>query len=255
MIGTVVKTFLYPIKGVHGIETTNRGLQVSPEVGVVGDRNLAVYRKSKNVPDSWKPKGMFYVCMNREDMATETSLTEADLDPYYRLAPDVAEGVLTNRGLLSGQERLVDTEGTWHLSDNNQPFVSFLNLASVRELERTFGTEIDPRRFRMNVWLEGLEPWAELDFTGLIKAGHSPRLCAGSTSMIIDSLCGRCKAIEQSPQSGKWDINLQQLLIAYLEDHAYPHQVMSRTQALMGWYAVPTRSGKVYVGDKVSLPL
>lgn len=246
MIGTVVSTFVYPIKGLHSIETINRGLRVNPGVGVVGDRNLAVYRRTKNVPTSWKPKGMFWVSMNREGMATETGLTEADLDDQYRLSRDVAESTLTKRSLLSGHNQLVDTAGQWHLGDNNQPFVSFLNLASVRDLERATGITIDPRRFRMNVWVEGLEPWVELSFVDSTDAELV--LSAGCTELSINSLCYRCKAIEQSPQSGHWDLELQKLIV----DHLTERVSYQSKKAVMGWFTVPRRSGMIFVGDKIT---
>ena len=39
--------------------------------------------------------------------------------------------------------------------------VHIVNLASVRELERVVGRPVDPLRFRANLYLDGLEPWAE----------------------------------------------------------------------------------------------
>ena len=49
-------------------------------------------------------------------------------------------------------------------SDVAAKCLHIVNLASVRELERTLGRPVDPLRFRANLYLEGMEPWAEFDW-------------------------------------------------------------------------------------------
>ena len=64
---------------------------------------------------------------------------------------------------LRGAAKLVEArEGGF--TDAPAPWLSLINLASVRDLgERIVGGEIDPLRFRANLYLEGLAPWRELD--------------------------------------------------------------------------------------------
>jgi hypothetical protein len=87
MQGTVAQTFLYPIKGMQGVEMTTKGLMTDPELGVYGDRNHAIYRRPNNPPTEWAPKGKFWVCMNREEMATPigNGLNENDLDEDHEI--------------------------------------------------------------------------------------------------------------------------------------------------------------------------
>jgi len=159
MIGTVVNTFVHPIKGMHGVDMPKRGIQVDTSLGVVGDRRFAIYRRSTGTPTEWKPKGQFHVCLNREGMATDFGLTEDKMPENYRLNPDYVRDVLMRRDNLPlGKYSLVDTDGKWHMADTNKPCVSFLNLASVRDLEQTLqdrGYQGSPQRGKMAVmgWL------------------------------------------------------------------------------------------------------
>ena len=59
----VVRTVLHPVKGLAGIDMTERGLQIHKDVGVVGDRN---YVLTRNVPEqiTWQKKQQFVVCVN-----------------------------------------------------------------------------------------------------------------------------------------------------------------------------------------------
>ncbi|MFI5182577.1 MAG: valine--tRNA ligase, partial [Thermoanaerobaculia bacterium] len=50
--------------------------------------------------------------------------------------------------------------------DKPDNVVSLINLATVRELEERWRTPIDPLRFRANIYLEGLEAWAETALVG-----------------------------------------------------------------------------------------
>jgi uncharacterized protein YcbX len=255
MIGEVTNTFVYPIKGMHGVEMVERGIRASTAVGVVGDRNFAIYRKPTEPPTAWAPKGRFWVCMNREGMATkigETGLTEADLDDDYELDPEFVRGVLMGRDLPVDTNALVHTGGDWHIADTNKPCVSFLNLASVRDLEECAGVNIDPRRFRMNVWVEGLDPWVELDYITTFEEGCRFPMWIGDVQVHCDDLCERCKAITQSPETGLWDIELLEILEARLKERGYDGSPQRGKHAVMGWLAIPQNDGLIRKGQKLT---
>ena len=67
---------------------------------------------------------------------------------------------------LRGAPKIVSRAGH-SFSDVAAKCVHIVNLATVRELERVVGRPVDPLRFRANLIIEGLEPWAE--FTWLDK--------------------------------------------------------------------------------------
>ena len=93
-------------------------------------------------------------------------------------------------------------KGHWDFTDTG---ISILNLASLRALEQASGASIDPRRFRANLHVEGLEPWAEF---GLI--GGRYRL--GGAVIDITRPAMRCAATAADPDSGETGLNVPALL-------------------------------------------
>ena len=74
---------------------------------------------------------------------------------------------------LRGPPKIVHAAGH-SFSDVAAKCVHIVNLASVRELERTPGRPVDPLRFRANLYLEGVAAWAEFGWIGKeIEVGPS----------------------------------------------------------------------------------
>ena len=61
---------------------------------------------------------------------------------------------------LRGPPKIMHAPGH-SFSDVAAKCVHIVNLASVRELDRSLGRPVDPRRFRANIFFDGLEPWSE----------------------------------------------------------------------------------------------
>jgi len=241
------------MKGMHGIETPTRGIEAHTRLGVVGDRNFAVFRKQRDAPTEWKPKGQFHVCMNTEGLAPAHFLTEDDLDDRFRPATEKVRALYTERGVLNKDTQLVDTEGQWYLSDTPKPYVSFLNLASVAALGEFMGnTMISPHRFRMNVWVEGLPPFVELDYVKGFERGTEYPSQVHGVRFGIDDLCERCRATEQSPLTGRWDMNIQDALTSMLKERGYPGSPHRGTFAVMGWLAIPENNDRIRKGHQVT---
>lgn len=93
-------------------------------------------------------------------------------------------------------------KGHWDFVDSG---ISILNLASLRALEQASGASIDARRFRANLHIEGLEPWAEF---GLI--GGRYRL--GRAVIDITRPAMRCAATAADPDTGETGLNVPALL-------------------------------------------
>lgn len=106
-----------------------------------------------------------------------------------------------------------------------------LNLASIRRLGAALDTTLDPRRFRANLLLEGLEPDAENQWPGL-------RLQAGSAVLQADVLCERCVMVTYDPDTTA-------------ADPAILRELTSSRQALLGVYCRVLQPGSVVLGDSV----
>jgi uncharacterized protein YcbX len=111
--------------------------------------------------------------------------------------------------------------------------VSMLNMASVRDLEMRIGKALDPRRFRANILIEGMSPWAELDLL-------DRELAVGRLRFKGARLTRRCPATEVNPETALRDINVpQELMRAYGHVH-------------LGIYLHVVEGGVLNIGDAVS---
>lgn len=113
--------------------------------------------------------------------------------------------------------------------------VSIINLASIRELARAAGTEVDPLRFRANIYIDGLEPFAERDLLG-------STLEAGGIQLEVFKEIGRCTATEVNLESARRDVPVLKTL-----QEAFGH-------TNMGIYAHVRTGGTLVPGTAVVLP-
>jgi uncharacterized protein YcbX len=124
------------------------------------------------------------------------------------------------------------TEGGF--TDVKQAFVSIASLASVEQLCRAAGVAADYRRFRMNIWLEGVPAFAELGWIGR-------RLRLGRAELEIAEPVGRCAATHANPQTGQSDCDLVRL----------SRELFGHSQ--LGIYARVSKPGRVQPGDYAEL--
>lgn len=91
------------------------------------------------------------------------------------------------------------------MTDVNFASISVLNLASLRALEARADVGLDPRRFRGNLWLDGLAPWEEMNLIGAT-------LVIGDARLKIVEPINRCRATEANPDTGKRDVPMLRIL-------------------------------------------
>ncbi len=120
------------------------------------------------------------------------------------------------------------------MTDSDFPSVSILNLASLEALGARLGAPLAMERFRGNVWLEGLEPWAEFGWVGR-------EIRIGSATFAVRERITRCKATTVNPDTGRPDADTLGGLEA-----GWGHQDF-------GVYAEVVGGGAVALGDPVIL--
>lgn len=123
-------------------------------------------------------------------------------------------------------------DGSTRYPDRNKAHVSILNLASLRELSTTLGTELDVRRFRGNIILDGLRPWEELDWIGRSFA-------LGGAAIKVEAKIARCKNVDVHPERGVIDA---QVLRAC---------ALSKGRGSFGMVCTVEKAGELRVGDAV----
>jgi uncharacterized protein YcbX len=80
-------------------------------------------------------------------------------------------------------------------------YLSLINLASVEDLGRTLSTNLDPIRFRANLYVSQLPPWREVNLVG------REFLC-GKVRLRAAAAIERCAATSVNPKTAEVDINV-----------------------------------------------
>jgi hypothetical protein len=120
------------------------------------------------------------------------------------------------------------------MTDTDYPSVSLGSLASHRAVERQLGQPISEKRWRLNFWIDGLEPWEEFDWIGR-------EIALGEARVEVRERVRRCMATTANPDTGQRDTDTLGAL-----NGGFGHQDM-------GVYAVVTRTGAVRSGDVVEV--
>ena len=244
MTGVIDDLWKYPFKGARGHRP--EFLTIDPAVGVTEDRRYAIRRKAGDTRE-WTPKTSFFVCMNTALMAAQepvfVGLGINQLDARY------LQGLAQQLG-VTGELQVQDTEGVYNLCDTKGAYVSFLNLASVQALSKFVGQEIAPSRFRMNIWMKGLEPFEEL--TWVDKFPGTIEILVGDCRFRVDDACERCRAIEANPETGQYDFKVLESLSEMMRQRVYrsPHRGVPH---VMGILAAPLNQGVIRRQDAIRL--
>jgi uncharacterized protein YcbX len=130
---------------------------------------------------------------------------------------------------LRGAPKVVSAPGH-SFSDVAAKCVHIVNLATVRELERVLGRRVDPLRFRANVYVEGLAPWAELNWM-------DKEIGIGPTRLKVFACTTRCAATNVDPSTAARDMAIPATLL-----RTWGHQDL-------GIYATILAGGSIRIGD------
>lgn len=113
---------------------------------------------------------------------------------------------------VRGPLKVVAALDTDHrFTDHPQGCISMINLASVDDLAKRLGRPVDPLRFRANLYVEGLAPWAEMAWEG-----KGVRI--GDAAFSVFKTIVRCAATHVDPETATRDLDL----VAALH-HFYGH--------------------------------
>lgn len=132
---------------------------------------------------------------------------------------------------LRGAPKVLTAPEGFRFTDSRRGYVSLINLASVRQLENVVGAPVDPLRFRGNVHIDGLEPWAELDLVGQVLT------TASGVRLKVTKRIERCAATNVDPATGIRDLQIPKTLM-----ETYGHFDC-------GIYAEVLSGGSIAVGD------
>jgi uncharacterized protein YcbX len=220
-MATVTEVWRYPVKSMAGerLEScmvTDKGLE--------GDRRWALIDRSPNRDGKW-----FNIKQHAPLMTYRASLAGGSLQV---LAPDGAD-----IGLEAAHRRVLDeSQRTFTLRELpgenfDDSHVLIVNMASIQAFALEAGMRLDHRRFRANLYIEGIEPEEELRWLGRV-------IRAGDAELEVTSRCERCKVITMDPDTTEQRPELLKLLVDLHDER-------------MGVYCRVVRPGRVGVGDFV----
>lgn len=246
----IVSLYRYPVKGLSP-ERQDKVL-VTPNEGFPHDRRYALLRTDVDFdPTSpvWLAKANFLMLMLHEKLATLHSQFDETTNTLFIHTPDDRKLLFSLNDTsdrkkletffkelmpekLQHPPRLLEAAG--HMFSDKQPkYVSLINLASIRELEQRWGETLDPLRFRANIYIDGVEPFSELEWIG-------QRVSAGEVTMNVMQRNGRCAATNVNPETGTRDRNIPGKLRS-----EFGHKDL-------GIYLTVTQSGELHEGDTIN---
>ena len=219
----VAMLYRYPVKGLSPESMMHVRLEVGETVPF--DRAYAIENgPGRFDPEAPKhlPKTNFLMLMRDERLATlETRFDpQTEVLTVSRQGKLVASGALNSRigrqlleqffsaymaDSLRGAPRIVRAEGH-SFSDMAAKCLHIVNLASVRDLERTIGRPVHPLRFRANIYLDGVEPWQELSWL-------DRELSIGGARLGVFHRTRRCDATNVDPVTAQRDMAIPAALL------------------------------------------
>ena len=215
---TVEALWRHPIKS-HGREALTHA-RLSAGMSFPWDRVWAVaHDAAKADGTEWAPCVNFSIGAKLPGLMAIDAVLDEDTETVTLTHPDL--GTLTLRpdedpdALIAWTKPLMDPARAQSqrvlrvpgrgMTDTDYPSISIGNLSSHRVVEQKLGTPLSTKRWRANIWLEGLAPWEEFDLVG-------KTLRIGSAKIAIREPVVRCLATTTNPETGKRDADTLSVL-------------------------------------------
>jgi uncharacterized protein len=220
-MATVTEVWRYPVKSMAGERLESCMVTDS---GLEGDRRWAMIDRTPNRDGKW-----FNIKQHAPLMTYRARYAGGALQVVDPNGADVGLEAAF-RQVLAESQRPVELR---ELPGENfdAAHVLIVNMASVQAFGMEAGMELDPRRFRANLYVEGIEPEQELRWLGRT-------IRAGEAELEVIGRCERCKVITMDPDTTEQTPELLRLLV-------------ERHDERMGMYCRVTKPGMVAVGDYV----
>ncbi len=270
---TVRELWTYPVKSCQGVPA--QSIEITT-MGIVGDRTFAVWADGRLVEQKLTPR---MASIGAEwDAANDTlTLRHVDHSPYEHQAHesgatleakwvldefatiDQGDGVAAwLSSVLDDEVRLVIAGEPWKINFpvpqmallHERPKQSFTaaspvglaNSASLDDLNARVRTPVPMDRFRMNVVVDGLEPYEEDGITSLAN---------DDVELLNVSAAERCVIIATDQHTGERpDNNLLQVLGEY---RAKSKEERFGSGLKFGNYMTVGREGTLRVGDRLTV--
>ncbi len=244
MTAEVTSLWRHPIKS-HGHEAVE-SVTLNPGQTMPGDRVWAVaHEASKADGSEWAPCANFSRGAKAPQLMAITARLTGDTvalshpqRPDLSFQPDTEQDAFLEwvKPLMpadrAASARIVRVPGRG-MTDSDFPSVSLCNMASHRAVQQKLGKELSIRRWRGNIWFDGLPLWEESEWLGR-------EVQIGQAVFHIREQITRCLATTANPDTGERDADTLGAL------NSWNHQEF-------GVYAEVIRGGEIKTGDTVQV--
>ena len=238
-LGRICELVRYPVKSMAGISTESAQLGWH---GLDGDRRFAFRRLGDISGFPWLsasrvPELILYQPFDLEDLAGEPLPIRVRTPGGAEVEIQSAELLKEIAGRFGGPVELMKLK---HGMFDDAP-ISVISLATIAGIGRQAGVELDRRRFRANILLESenSEPFHEDRWIG-------GRLVFGDSesgpAVSVTTRDLRCMMLNLDPDTARQDARVLKTVVAQNGNNA-------------GVYATVVHTGKIHVGQPVSLQL
>lgn len=247
MTATVSHIWRYPIKS-HGREQIN-SVELTAGMTMPWDRKWAVRHEASTADGSaWEPcvnfsrgakaPGLMAIEAQLDEPSGTVTLTHPEIgrisfnpdqspDAFF----DWVKPIMPTDRAQSAQIIRVPGRG---MTDTDFPSVSLMNMSSHRAVSERADVDLSTKRWRGNIWLDGLGPWQEFEWL-------DKHVQIGDAVVHVRERIGRCRATTANPGTGSIDVDLLKVL-----NEGWGHQDF-------GVYGEVIASGSVSVGDHLEV--
>lgn len=220
-MASVVEIWRYPVKSMAGERLDRCHIT---EGGLEHDRRWAMIDRTPPREGKW-----FNIKQHAPLMTYRARMVDGELSVTDPDGAAIGLETAFERILEQSQRNVTLRELPGENFDDSH--VLIVNLASIQAFALEAGMAVDHRRFRANLYVEGLEPEEELRWLGR-------RIRAGEAELEVTNRCERCKVITMDPDTTETTPHLLRVLV-------------ERHDERMGMYCRVVRPGRVAVGDHV----
>lgn len=214
--------YRYPVKGLTP-EPLDRA-KLTPGRCIPWDRAFALSQGDSTFDPqnpAWVPKTNF-MCLVRNTAIAGLKTKFDEAAQSFSITTPEGETLSANPLTEAGQQVLTDfltaylgrearygkqseAPRFYHFKDHSfcdhrTQVISLIGLGSLGALEQAAGAERDKRRFRANIYIGGIEPWAEFGWLG-------KKLAIGQTTLVVQERIDRCMATAVNPDTAIRDAN------------------------------------------------
>ena len=247
------KLYFSPVKSLSF--SSKKNLKIKKNLGIMNDRIFAFTRLISETEandykkDPSKRNLKFFLTLKNSPFLNKYNFEYKENELKMLIKKNIIKKIDLNddNNLKLISEELIKRETIknyfpYLIKNVNSPFfdtmpqnsISLININSIKDFEKKIEHKIDHERFRGNIYINNIKPWAEFNWI-------NKQIIINDCSFIVLKKIPRCSATNLRLNSDTFDINVPQKL-----REVYGH-------IDMGVYLKPLNNGTININDTIKL--